>query len=526
MPKKVTIEQLKPKDRKDGYPLDVPHWYIRLFEILPGAVTWFFILSPFILTLLGLTELLIFHISFLTIYWSYRCLRFIVGLFIGVQRMNRDVQIDWVEEIENLEKEKKEMYENLNYVFVCPIVKEGMDVLKPTLDAWAAQDIGAKKISVVIAIEERFQEECLKNYEEIKKLYKGKFREIICFVHPNDIEGEVIGVKGANINWATRNFVQKVKKRGEDIKDYLLITCDSDLRPHHKYLSAITYKYLNNPKREKRFFATAVHTFNNNIWRVPPIVRVQSMVLTLVLLHDWVVRRRGRDTFSSYVVNLGCVECVEYWDPEIGIDDTTFYWNSLIRFEGDFGGEEVYIPTHSDAVENATVMKTHISLYKQQLRWGWGVIVFPITFAALYKNKAISKLKKLSIAWQLIDNQLLFLTVVYSITFALPILNLINPEYRYSSASYNLPILMSYIFTGLMCLNIPIVFLRRKITPIPKNWNIFRHIYDILETGLIVVNMLTFAFIPFVQAQSELLFGKGFRKRYYSTEKVQISRKK
>lgn len=526
MGQKVTIDQLKPRDRKDGYPLDVPRWYIRIFEIIPGLITWFFILSPFILTLLGLTELLIFHISFLTIYWSYRCIRFLVGLFIGVNRMKRDVNTDWVGKIKKLQGEPAEINKNLKYVFVCPIVKEGMDVLKPSLDAWAKSDIGAENISVVIAMEERFKDECLENYEKVRELYEGKFREIICQIHPNDIEGEVMGVKGANINWATRNFVDIVKKRGEDIEDYLLITCDSDLRPHPKYLSAITYKYLTNPKRERRFFATAVHTFNNNIWRVPPIIRVQSMVLTIVLLHDWVVRRGGRDTFSSYVVNLKCVDCVHYWDPEIGIDDTTFYWNSLIRFDGDFGGEEVYVPTHSDAVENATILKTHISLYKQQLRWGWGVIVFPMTFAALYKNKAISKMKKLSIAWQLIDNQLLFLTVVYSITFALPILNLINPEYRYSSASYNLPILMSYIFTGLMCLNIPIVFLRRKIAPIPKGWNIFRHIYDILETGLIVVNMLTFAFIPFVQAQSELLFGKGFRKRYYSTEKVQISRKK
>ncbi len=526
MPQKVTIEQLRPTDRKDGYPPHVPRWYIRILEIIPGTITWFFIISPFLLTLLGLTELLIFHISFLTIYWSYRCVRFLVGLFIGVNRMKRDVNTDWVKKIKDLKGEKARIYKNLNYVFVCPVVKEGMDVLKPSLDAWANSDIGAEKISLVIAMEERFSKECMKNYTEILKLYKGKFREIMCFVHPNDIEGEVEGVKGANINWATRNFVKKLKKRGEKMENYLLITCDCDLRPHPKYISAITHKYLTEPKRERKFFATAVHTFNNNIWRVPPIIRVQSMVLTIVLLHDWVVRKRARDTFSSYVVNLKCVDCVQYWDPEIGVDDTTFYWNSLIRFEGDFSGEEVYVPTHSDAVENATVIKTHISLYKQQLRWGWGIIVFPMTFAALYKNKAISKMKKLTIAWQLIDNQLLFLTVVYSITFALPILNLINPEYRYSSASYNLPILMSYIFTGLMCLNIPIVFLRRKITPIPKNWNIFRHIYDILETGLIVVNMLTFAFIPFVQAQSELLFGRGFRKKYYSTEKVQISKKK
>ncbi len=519
----INIEKLKPKDRKNGYPHQVPRWYIRIFDVIPGLITWFFILSPFLLTILNLTELLIIHISFLVIYWSYRCIRFLYGLIVGYERMKRDVNTDWVEKINSVKGKKGQIRDNLKYVFVCPIVKEDMDILKPTMDAWAKSDIGAENISVVIAMEEAFKEQCVENYKKIKEMYKDTFREIIYYVHPNDIEGEVMGVKGANINWATRSFVKLIQERGEKLEDYLLITCDSDLRPHPKYLSSITYKYLKNPKRKKRFFATAIHTFNNNIWRVPPIVRGQSMVLTLVILHDWVVRKKARDTFSSYVVNLQTVDDVGYWDPEVGIDDTTFYWNCLTRFDGDFGGEEVYTPTFSDAVENATFIKTHISLYKQQFRWGWGIVVFPMTFAALYKNKRIALFKKASIAWQLIDTHLLFLTVVYTITFALPILNIINPDYRYSAASYNLPVIMSYILTALMFLNIPIIFIRRRITPIPGGWSLFRHILDILETGLIVVNMLTFAFIPFVQAQSELLLGKGFRKRYYATEKVQLN---
>lgn len=520
----IKLEDLKPNDRKNGYPLEVPRWYTRIFEMLPGMVTWFLILSPFIFTVLGLTEVLIVYVSFLTIYWSYRALRFLYGLYIGYRRMEKEKGTDWIAKINELEGEEGQLAKDLRYVFICPIVKEDMNVLKPSLDAWAASDVGADKISLVIAMEERFEEECLKNFKKIKELYGKQFREILYYTHPNTIEGEVIGVKGANINWSTRKFVQLIEERGEKVSDYLLITCDSDLRPEPKYLSSITYKYLLSEKREQKFYSSAVHTFNNNIWRVPPIIRVQSMVLSLVILHDWVVRKRVRETFSSYVVNLNTVKKVHFWDPEVGIDDTTFYWNALVRFDGEFSGEEVYIPTHSDAVENATFIKTHISLYKQQLRWGWGVIVFPMTIAALYKNNKIPLLKKLDMIFTLMDNQLLFLTVVYTITFALPILNLINPGYRYSSASYNLPTMMSYILTALMFLNLPIIILRRRITPPPKGWNIFRNIYDILETALITVNMLTFAFIPFVQAQSELMFGKGFRKRFYATEKVQIKR--
>ena len=33
------------------------------------------------------------------------------------------------------------------------------------------------------------------------------------YIHPSGIEGEAAGVKGANINWATRKFVEKLEKR-------------------------------------------------------------------------------------------------------------------------------------------------------------------------------------------------------------------------------------------------------------------------------------------------------------------------
>ena len=117
-------------------------------------------------------------------------------------------------------------------------------------------------------------------------------------------------------------------------------------------MSAITYKYLNSFNRYHQFFSSAVHTFNNNIWRVPISVRAYSSSLTLAVLHGWTVMKNSKDTWSSYAVNLKTIVDVNYWCPDIENDDTAFYWNAKIRFNGDFTGEEVYIPTYNDAVEN------------------------------------------------------------------------------------------------------------------------------------------------------------------------------
>ncbi len=521
---------LKPKDRNEGYPKDFSPLLRKTLEILPGLFNWFMLLSPFIFTLLKIPEYLVYYVSFLTIFWAYRGIKFTIGIIIGYQRMKRDTQLNWKDKILNLIKENKEtkkIYKNLKFVYIFPLVKEDLYVFEPSIKSLVESTIDSKKITLVFGLEETGAEKEKANIKEIKKKYGSKFNKILTYVHPKGIPGEVAGVKGANINWATRHFVKYLQEKKENIEDYLLITSDCDQRIHPKYLAAITYKYLTTKNRNKKYYSSALHTFNNNLWRVPTLIRIQSIMLTLGILHDWVFNKKNRETFSSYIVNLKIVDEVGYWAPDVGIDDTTFYWNALIRFDGDFYGEEVYIPTYNDAVENKNYIKTHKSLYKQQHRWGWGIIVFPTTIANLAKNKKISLIRKNEMIWVLLMGpHLLFFSAVYLITFALPILNILSVEYNYSSYSYNLPKIMSYILTALILLNIPIIIIRRKIMPPPKRWGIIRHILDIIETGTITITSLTFSFFPYIQAQTEMMLGKGMRKNYYATEKVKIGKEK
>lgn len=510
-----------PKDRDDGYPVNTPKFWRRVLELIPGIVTWAFILSPLIVSLLGIPEILVFYIGFLMVYWIFRGFRFLVGLIVGVYRVKRDEKIDWVKKIE---EEFPAKYSDLKYIYLCPTYHEGEETLRSSMEAVANSDIDTRKISVVYAIEEKYAQKQIDIFKKLRADFGHRFAEMVCFVHPANITGEVIGVKGANINWATREYVKLLRRREEKLEDYLLISCDSDWRPHPKFLSAIAYKYFSTPNPERKFYASAIHTFKNNLWKVPPLIRIHSTTTTLVILHSWVVSKRTAETFSMYVANLKTIDETEYWDPTIQNDDTAFYWNALVRYNGDFAGEEIYIPTYNDAVENENVVKTHKSLYKQQHRWGWGVIVFPITIAALLRNKNIPFAKKTEILWTLIENRLLYLTVIYMLTLALPLLNVFSPQFTYSSASYNLPRLMSYLMTGLMLLNFPIIYLKRQITQPSKQWGILRNIWDYIETFLVTINMLSFTFIPFIQANTELMMGKKTRKVLYVTDKVAMKK--
>lgn len=518
-----TIDDVRPPDRHLGYPKRVPRWYTKLFEALPAAITWGLVVTPIIAALLKRPELFIYFMSFFTVYWGIQAALFMVGAVKGYLRYTKEVEIDWNQKI------KDEGFSNeadkMDFVYIHPLYNEGYEIIEPALKSWSESDIGAKRISLVFALEERYAEKVLKDIEKAVKKHGHKFKEVKTFIHPQNIEGEIKGVKTGNINWATRRFVDEVKARGEKLEDYLLITCDSDQRAHPKYLSSILYKYQVTPKPKQTVYVTAVHTFSNNIWRVPSIVRIMFNFVTLGVLYRWgLFTQDANETFSSYVVNLETLEKIHFWDPQLENDDTVFYWNARTRFSGDFKSVAVYVPTYNDAVENKDVLNTYKSLWRQQVRWGWGNIVFPMTWSAIYDNKEMKRKEKFKIFKMMFDERLLFRSAAYLITFGVPLLTLLSPEFRYSSASYLLPQIMSVILTIAIFFNIPLYIIRRKIVPPPKGWGIFRNILDIAEIGLLTVMLLTYGFLPTIQALTAMVFRKNPKMEHYVTDKVAITK--
>ncbi len=524
-----------PDDRRLGYPSDASNTERRFWEIAVGLLSWFFLLVPIILAIFRLEKVFIIYVAFLVAYWLVRTVKFVIGIAVGYKRYQEEIEKDWSSAIE--EKYPKE-FEELKFIYLCPVYSENLDVLEPSFEAFANSRVGADKIDVVFAIEEKKAGFQKKNFIQLKEKFGKRFNSMQYYIHPAGIPGEVAGVKGANINWAARHYVNELEERGEDLEKYLVVTCDSDLRPHEKYLSAVAYKYFENgDQRDNYYYASALHTFRNNIWDVPHIIRVQSNMLTLVLLYSWAMDKKKvipfkgeeifiRDTFSSYIVNLKTLKKFKFWDPEIANDDTAFYCNAMVRSKGTFKSQEVYIPTYNDAVQNTSYWKSHVSYYKQQHRWGWGSINVPTTYAAImHDNENFPFLRKLVIFQYLFETQIWYLSVVFVLTFGLFLMGVINPRYNFTAYSYNLAQLMSVAFTFITFLNLPLIIYRRKIVPVPKEWKWWRHILDFGEIIFITVNMLTFGFIPYMQAKTELMLGlSSFKRNFYVTEKVKSNR--
>lgn len=445
-----------------------------------------------------------------SIYWLYKIITFTVGLLIGYVNYKNDLKVDWLRkclDLRNVTLPK--------HLIVIPIGGAKLDTITNSIDALVRQTYPQKLIYVALSFEERLIEKDPDYYTKIITQLKTRYKQygdrLLIFIHPKNISCEAIGA-AANRTWGNRKAIEILEKRGMNIAEFITTSPDEDIRFHKEYLSALSYKYLTVDRPERKFFQTAVYLFNNNYWEVPMLVRTWSMSLTLPVLASSAIRRNKRETWSCYSLNLKTLEDVGFWDTSMGIDDTPFFWRPYGYFDGDFECEVFYIPLYADSVYHPNKLRNYIEQYNQLVRWGWGVVAFPLGLRTLLENKRISIRKKVSKLIYLIE--LFIIAKATSTIFVLSIPMVIFFDrglYNYVSR-VSFPDTFGLIMQFMTIFIIPLLVIKYLlIPPPPEDWGKFKRIYIfILEIPLHVLLLYTYAFIPFVVGPTLMMFGKSY----------------
>ena len=483
----------------------------RVLEVIPGALTWTVLLSPIWLGKIA-PFTVAFFITFLAIFWVYRAILHLVGAVAGYRRYKKEVQEDWLGRVGGLWG-----CEHLKHLVIIPMVNESKEVLEGTFSSIASQNYPPEKVFLALTLEEKNAPRLLADIEQLKSKYGDRIGTIWTFIHPKGLAGEAVGA-AANRTWAAKRSLEKIRELNFEIEDFLVTTLDADMRLHPQFLARLSCAFLTDPNRNDRFFQTAVYLFDNNLWEVPPMMRIQANSITLAVLSSWVVEPDRKDTWSCYSVSLPTLIEAGYWDPALGVDDTPFYWRAFLKKEGQFEGHHFYVPVYADAVQDKGVVKTHVAQYKQLLRWGWGVITFPIAMKGFLTQKMPLGIKLAKI-YNLLEQYTIWRTVTFLVTFGFLLLLLTNPEVRLTAVGNRLPQITGVILTSAFVLLLPLTLLRAKITsPMPKNWPFWKKAWGWLEGPLVILNLLTYAFIPYLDAETRLMFGK--RLEFWATPKV------
>lgn len=494
----------------------------RMLEMVPGVLLWG---TFFTVIFLSFTEpsAVAILIILIDVFWLVNSLNLSIFIVLSFVRMKKARRTDWFQKLGHLDQgaytlPSLERWQDMIHLIILPMVKEGLEIVEPTIRALIDSTYPKENFFVVLAIEERAGESAERIASEIRERYSRFFGRFAVTRHPDNLAGEIAG-KGANESWAAREAIKLLIDPARIPHERVLVSAfDVDTRVYPQYFACLTYRFLTtlNPLRKSY---QPIPLFNNNIWEAPFFSRVAAIGSTM-----WQLFLQGNQellgTFSSHSMSLVTLEEIGFWNKRVVSEDSIIFMQCFLAYDGDYKVVPLYYPVSMDANVSHSFVKTVLSVYRQVKRWAYGVENVPYMIFGFLKNKNIPRYQKIRRAGRTVFGfwSWACASVLIAVLGWLPFL-VGGEEFRTTVLAFNLPRLTSRLLSlalfGLL-VNGVLTFL---LLP-PKPSHISRHVYFTLLVQWLVLPV-TFIFLsalPAIESQTRLMFGKylGFQ----VTEKV------
>lgn len=486
-----------------GFALKHENGFERFLEILPGGLTWLALTSPVWLSF-TLPYAVAYLILIADVYWLLTAFKIAILIILGYRKMIWAKKQNW---LKNLEQDFPKEWGNYYQLILIPTYKEALYILKPTFDAIVNASYPKDRIFIAVGFEERDDPDKISETTKYLKKIEKRIGEVFTTTHPYGLPGEVAG-QGSNKNWMIKHIVPELEKRGVKIDNVFVTTLDADFVIHQQFLAGALHKYLSLPQnqRDKRTF-TGVFLYHNNYWQAPTPMRLMATGTSFWQMAEMV----GSDkymNYSSMSLSLKALLDIGLWIPDKVNDDNGFYWKAYFHFNGDYKVVPHFLPISGDTVQDTTLLKTFQNQYLQIKRWAYGVEHIPF-IVKQYFTKEISFWDKTDKVLFKIWGDLKWGFLAIFVTFGSLLIPLVNPHFKASVLSVNLPIVSSWILTITFFALFTTIFIHEKIVPKrPKSWSTFKLIWSYLQWLLVPLILITISSLPAIDAQTSLMFGK------------------
>jgi len=484
---------------------------LRLLEILPGFVSWNIIIFPYWGIIL-IPNVVAYFILIFNVFWFYQSLQLAIAAVVSHLRVQASMNYNWLADLKTFPDWKK-----VRHLIIISTFGEPLHILERTINSLARQDLPLNQIYVCLAMEKKENQKDRKDkIEAIQNKFKSKFADIFITTHEL-VSGEVSG-KASNERFAAVKIKKElIDKRGMDINYYIVTSCDADHKFHPKQFSSLTFKFLDNPNRYRRFWQPAV-MFYNNIWEVPALTRVPNTYGSIWNLSQ-LARKDRLINAQNYSLSLKLLDEVDYWDADKIPEDWGIFFKAFYKTKGGIEVEPIYLPLFADAAQSTSFWKTIKNQYEQQKRWAWGVSDDPWIIKNYFLTEGIPFWEKtLRLMWVLWAH---FSWPInwFLITIGLTLPTLLNPAFARTALGYTVPKVSSFLLTvALAFLVITIVidsfYKPKKSESLPK-WRMF---LSPLEFVLMPIVGFIFSALPGLDAHTRLMLGRYLE--YKVTEKV------
>lgn len=476
----------------------------RLLEIVPGLATLTFLFWPILFSFTN-PSLVAYYVLLFDLYWLSKVFVMSFHLLWGYRQLKVGTRTNWQEKLNSLEawKNKKDV---LFQAVILTTYQEELETLIPSVRSVLESAFDAKKIIFILATEERDKVRALRVSRALEEKFALKFYAFLVTIHPDNIAGEV-KAKGANAKWAARDLQKFLDEKSIDYEDVLVTAADADTRFHPQYFSCLTYHYLSGSDFLHRSFQP-VPLYSNNIWQAPPISRILAFGSSF-----WQIIESTRPwrliNFSTHSMSFKTLVLMDFWDTTVVNEDSRQYWRAFFTFSGNHTVVPIFVPVYMDAVLGSNFWQTLAGLYKQRRRWAYGVEHFPYVVSEAIKHKEISFWPKLIRIYRLWEGNFSWATASLTIAFFVWLPFILNPAFRTTVLSYNLPLFArNLLIISWIGLIITAWLSTLLLPPRPSGYHKLKFLEMVFQWVLIPISAIFFGSIPAIDAQLRLMLGK------------------
>lgn len=415
------------------------------------------------------------------------------------------------------------MLSRLRHVVIIPVFKEPRAVYEACVRSVAASELPAREhLILVLAVEERGGEALRKDCCELREQWRQAFREFLVVVHPEGLPGEIRG-KSANDSWAGRQLAAWLDERGIDSADVLVSCLDADTLVPPGYFACLTYSFLCCPSRLRASFQP-IPVYDNNIWKVPGFIRVLAMGSTALQITestymDMLV------SFSSHSTSLRGLRDSGFWPVDMVAEDSAVYWQSFVRFEGDFRVVPMPIAVSMDAPEAEGLAASIGTAYRQIRRWAFGAENFAVAARGLFACRRLSWARRLASLLKILELNVMWAAwpfILNIITWLPQIGALLHRNAQF--AVFNFARLSESVFRLTSLSMLLLVGISLLMATQRQGWRTPWHkvlLYPLEWALLLPFTTLVLNGIPAFDAQLRLLFGR--RLGYQTVQKRRVT---
>lgn len=472
----------------------------RFYEIIPGALVWsmlaFAVLASFFAPILAIIFIIVFDLL-----WLFRITYFSVSLINSWSLYRKNSKRAWFEEVK-----KMQGWDSYWHLVFLPTYKEGIDVIRQSLEYIAESTYPAERLMIVLAGEERDRDNFLATAKQLEKEFSPRFFRFFVTMHPKNLPDEIPG-KGSNLNYAGHEVQKEIDALGLPYEKIIASSFDVDTCVPAEYFSYLTYLYMTVPDPTHSSYQPLT-LFNNNMWNAPAPIRIAAFGTTFWLLHE-LSMPESLLTFSSHSMPFSMLADVGFWQKDAVSEDSRIFLQGLVRYHGNYRTTPMYMGVSMDAVEGKNYMDSLKALYKQQRRWAYGVENFPYMMEKFSADPLMPAWQKFKFLFYHLEGMFTWATAPILIfvlgRLPLAVASQGSADALVQTAPYTLEWIMRFAMSGvLVSATLSFFFLPRR----PGTHSPFRWVVMILQWALLPFTFFLFGALPAIDAQTRLMLGK------------------